>query len=939
MAADIIARALAGSLRSSVEALAVNSNATIGVYDLTAAGTVNAITATYTNLTYFTYLKILVATTGVNTGAATININSLGVKNIRIKGSDGVNVALIGGEIPPYALMEYDGTDFVLLNSRTGETSVTSTVTQNITSLPVYAEGQLKATVKGNIQSPYDSYTKFLMLWEGANNSKPATDATGKSIAWSGDAKITTAQSKFGASSGVFDGTGDYITVTDANNELDIGTQDFCIETWVRFNSVGGSMVLLDFRQVNETGDWPNILFETSDKKIKYRVGSTIAITGTTTITTGTWYHIAVARIGGTTKLFVNGGQEGSNYSDTNNYSSVTDIKIGSNLIPDAFLNGWLDETRISVGSGRYASNFVPTKLDVLPSDRMRVLATGKNLINPLQLVIGDISSTSGANTTSTTWLRNNSYIPCKASTTYTRTSPSSSFCAFYDSQYRFVSGSSSTSPTSPSNAAYMRWSFSGTDFSANIMVEQGSTATTYEQYTETSAIVPVALNNVSSTIKDTFDANTGVHTKNVSDFKLMNSYTWAFLTDYTGFKRFNIANTATPDYAFYNLTQQSTGFVIYDDTNKTYPTGDTSTTAGVCRWSGSSGVGFMLSISDTITGFVEAWDGTTSFTGLTWANLIKAYMNGWKLTTANTNVASCEWTGIASGTTQSGSSGYTTVTTTVDTGYQPYRLIYQLATPVVTNYLPNVLNAEQSGTIYVEPFVEDVALYGTNITIENSAYPIDSLSYVYRINVANGALTPIALSSCTVAANKLSFTITGAAVNEYYLYGYTYSGLSTVPDLTYSYTAEIQEQLKVLDQKIETLNAIEKKRMMTAPVTLGSISATTTQICFIAPASCAIQSFQLCNGGAIAASNTDYWTFALVDKGSDGTASNTIVTKSTQVTGGQAIAAYDAYDLGTMDMTHRVLAEGDVVVLTITKTGSATALTEARGILRFTLL
>jgi hypothetical protein len=53
----------------------------------------------------------------------------------------------------------------------------------------------------------------------------------------SGNAQIDTAQSKFGGASGLFDGTGDYLTVTHATDFDFAG--DFTIDMWMRHNNVG----------------------------------------------------------------------------------------------------------------------------------------------------------------------------------------------------------------------------------------------------------------------------------------------------------------------------------------------------------------------------------------------------------------------------------------------------------------------------------------------------------------------------------------------------------------------------------------------------------------------------------------------------------------------------------------------------------------------------
>ena len=118
--------------------------------------------------------------------------------------------------------------------------------------------------------------------------------------------------------------------------------------------------------------------------------------------------------------------------------------------------------------------------------------------------------------------------------------------------------------------------------------------------------------------------------------------------------------------------------------------------------------------------------------------------------------------------------------------------------------------------------------------------------------------------------------------------------------------------------------------------IPLGAVAATTSFCVFIAPCAGAISKCQLVTKDAIAANDTNYWTVTLYDKGSDGSASNKIAEKTTKVTGGTGFAAYDAWDIGTLDTTHRVLAAGDVVLLTLTKTLTATAFAEAMCMLEF---
>jgi len=98
----------------------------------------------------------------------------------------------------------------------------------------------------------------------------------------------------------------------------------------------------------------------------------------------------------------------------------------------------------------------------------------------------------------------------------------------------------------------------------------------------------------------------------------------------------------------------------------------------------------------------------------------------------------------------------------------------------------------------------------------------------------------------------------------------------------------------------------------------------------FTAPYPAEIVAASLVNASAIAKHATDYETLTLRDKGGDGTADNEIGSIRTEdVAAGQAFAAFDEVEFSTIDATHRILAEGDVVTLKKVHSGSGAATDE----------
>ena len=184
------------------------------------------------------------------------------------------------------------------------------------------------------------------------------SERVGKTITAFGDAALTTAVKKFGTASLVLDGTGDYAKVT-SNSDFGFGTGDLTIETFVRLTAVGTDQHILDLRNGSASDSALHIGIAATDV-IAVSYGSTQVITGTTALTTGSWYHVAVSRDSGSTRLFVDGTQEGSTYADTNDYGVSKPLVIGAIYDGTSELSGYIDEVRIS-SNARYTAGFTPT--------------------------------------------------------------------------------------------------------------------------------------------------------------------------------------------------------------------------------------------------------------------------------------------------------------------------------------------------------------------------------------------------------------------------------------------------------------------------------------------------------------------------------------------------------------------------------------------------
>lgn len=216
---------------------------------------------------------------------------------------------------------------------------------------------------------PSFSNVILLMGFDGSDGSTTMTDESPTPATYTaiGAAQIDTGQSKFGGSSLQVTNVGDYVT-TPYNSEFDLGSSDFCIEMFVRFNVTSGTHVFFcrwdGFNPINKAY---NIQYGGGNLNwIYYTTGGTFRLVQKAwTPSTGTWYHIAVTRSGNNFRLFVDGTQLGTTdtFADTimnGTASAEPPILIGRQVDNGtaAYFNGWMDELRVTKGVARYTSNF-----------------------------------------------------------------------------------------------------------------------------------------------------------------------------------------------------------------------------------------------------------------------------------------------------------------------------------------------------------------------------------------------------------------------------------------------------------------------------------------------------------------------------------------------------------------------------------------------------
>jgi len=225
-----------------------------------------------------------------------------------------------------------------------------------------------------------DQNTVLLLHCDGTNGSMVFPDSAlagdaPHTITPSGSTQVSTAQSKFGGSSALFNGTTDYMSIADSPSWA-LGSDDFTIEIQVRFNTLAVNQYFITQR----TSDGSNRawgLARQNPNKLVFNYSTSAGVSWTDehvvswTPVVDTWYHIAVCRSGSNLRIFVDGTQVGATYNaSTDTIIDVTEmVSIGCNSAPGGseYFDGYMDEIRISNGKARYTANFTPPSTPFTP--------------------------------------------------------------------------------------------------------------------------------------------------------------------------------------------------------------------------------------------------------------------------------------------------------------------------------------------------------------------------------------------------------------------------------------------------------------------------------------------------------------------------------------------------------------------------------------------
>ena len=224
----------------------------------------------------------------------------------------------------------------------------------------------LPTTASSTPADPYYGQTSLLLHMDGSSGSTNFVDSGPNAITVTavGNAQISTTQVKYGSASGYFDGTGDFLSISDSAAPV-LGSSDWTIEAWIYVSVAKNFNCFYAKRQPGYYGfalqvNGANTL--TISASIN---GSSWVLPGSSLgsgYVAGVWTHVAVVRSGNTITGYKNGVSTGTQTLSGTIWPSTGYVAaVASGLAGDTSqdFNGYIDDLRITKYA-RYTSAFAP---------------------------------------------------------------------------------------------------------------------------------------------------------------------------------------------------------------------------------------------------------------------------------------------------------------------------------------------------------------------------------------------------------------------------------------------------------------------------------------------------------------------------------------------------------------------------------------------------
>lgn len=209
--------------------------------------------------------------------------------------------------------------------------------------------------VAEGVSDPLWPYVTNLLHFDGADGSTTFVDERGLTWTASGTAQLDDAQSKFGGTSLRLNGAHADQAVTGNNQVFALRTDSFCIEGWIRPESVAPAEQFIVCTRTSSSA--PGGILALRGDKLAWSNGAAW-LTGSAPVPVSQWTHFAVTRQSGTLRIYQDGVQVYSG-ADTTDYIGPRECRLGGadGAVPAPF-TGWLDEVRITRWDPRYTAAF-----------------------------------------------------------------------------------------------------------------------------------------------------------------------------------------------------------------------------------------------------------------------------------------------------------------------------------------------------------------------------------------------------------------------------------------------------------------------------------------------------------------------------------------------------------------------------------------------------
>lgn len=215
------------------------------------------------------------------------------------------------------------------------------------------------------MSDPNFADVSLLLHMDGADGSTTFTDSSSdaRTISAVGNAQLDTAIKKFGSASGLFDGSGDYLSTANSSALVNFSTA-LTIECFIYPTLINATtQVIFSTRTTAGANDGISVRLQGTNQIRAFGFNSNSVrfdfTSAVNAVTLNAWQHIALTRTsGGVWNLWVNGSSVGSATETGAVSQGDTVFRIGE-TVGNAFY-GNIDEVRVTNGVARYTSAFTP---------------------------------------------------------------------------------------------------------------------------------------------------------------------------------------------------------------------------------------------------------------------------------------------------------------------------------------------------------------------------------------------------------------------------------------------------------------------------------------------------------------------------------------------------------------------------------------------------